>query len=105
MLIYRLAAHRNAVFARYENVREAVRQRYLDRIAQADPNVGHSSIGFLLAHNYGNPAAKAVLQRFKTISGWLYGRRRREDTLADHRDHVAENESPAYCSACHPLTQ
>jgi hypothetical protein len=93
-------SHRTDTFARYENLRYAITERYRHRLASADPAIGYSCVGFLLAKRSGNAAARAVLDRYHTISMWLYTRRRREDQRADHRDHLAQRIWRNYCLFC-----
>ncbi len=90
-----------ATHRRYEDLSSLLWSRSRKRIGEADPRIGNAPYAFLLAHNWGNPGAKAALARHDSLSSRLYARGKRECDLARHRDHVATNDFRyLWCDAC-----
>ena len=84
------------VYDRYTLLARALTERYRHAIRDADPDVG-LDYAFHLAHNWGNPAAKALLERYNRRSSHLSDRKSREYRKQEHR----EGRCPhARCASC-----
>lgn len=88
-----------------EHVSQLITERLRAEIGAADPRIGVQPLTFLLAHNWGNEDAQALLatqynpERRKAMT-WF----EREMSKVNHAEHVALNEAGNYrwCTLCAP---
>lgn len=68
-----------ADYRRYEAQFSRLNEAYRRAIGKADPRIGCCDLAFLLAHNWGNPAARALL--FRQDAAWVRLRARHETAV------------------------
>lgn len=71
-----------AILDRYYRLGRALRDRCVAQIWVADQRMAGEQAAFHLAHNWGNEGARALLERYCTVSGALLNRQSRELRLA-----------------------
>ena len=89
------------VYDRYHRLYRLAVEKGRRTIPQADPRIG-PEMPWLLAHNWGNDAAKQALRENDKLTAYVSKRQDREYRLAEHRDHIRQGEVGQYlwCPSC-----